>query len=204
MKTIKYFDRHGTEVSDDDDRMLKDGERLRVSMTMRDALWPTGAGEHAPRGAAVGDLCTLNGWPGTLRCGADGELFCDIGRKDAVPAFTDGHTTDQLALQRPGWRIPVVQDRRAVHDAYQQYEAGLVNAYRVGEHTGSGGRRDGASSDGDGTRTPLSRSSHTSKGDGTPSDSRSLDQHHQNMDRLYRERDAELTNAWRTQNDRQG
>jgi hypothetical protein len=45
----------------------------------------------------------------------DGNLVCvPLKSQDAKPQFTDGHTTDQLALHRPGFRIPIVNDRRAV------------------------------------------------------------------------------------------
>jgi hypothetical protein len=80
--------------NDDDDKILKDGESVRISMTMRDSL--------------------------------------DNNRiTDAKPQFTDGRTTDPTALNRPGYRIPAVNDRRAVHDAYAKYQDELVNAYRA-------------------------------------------------------------------------
>ena len=47
--------------------------------------------------------------------------------------ITDGRTNDPTALNRPGYRIPVVNDRRATRDAYASYETGLVNAYRCGD-----------------------------------------------------------------------
>jgi hypothetical protein len=40
----------------------------------------------------------------------------DIDRRADSIQITDGHSDDPMALQRPGWRIPVVSDRRAVHD----------------------------------------------------------------------------------------
>ena len=57
-----------------------------------------------------------------------------VSLRDAKPQFTDGRTTDPTALNRPGYRIPVVQDRRAVHDAYEAYEADLTNAYLGDDH----------------------------------------------------------------------
>jgi hypothetical protein len=202
----KYFDANSNEIDAahalDQHGVLKDRCTMRVPTTMRDAA--TGS----VRGEAEGDLCTRNGWPGTLRRGADGELFCDIGRKDAKPQFTDGRTTDPTAMNRPGFRVPVVNDRRAVHDAYARYQTGLVNAYRVGDGEvqcpqcfGSGEDEDGDCDACNGTGImAASKSGGYDNGD-TPdpaSDSRSLDQHRQTMDRLYRERDAELANAWRT------
>jgi hypothetical protein len=147
----KYFDKYGTEVSDDDafDRhgTLRNGFSMRVPTTMRDAM----------------------------------------RARDAKPQFTDGHSTDPLALQRPGWRIPVVNDRHAVHDAYQRYETALVNAYRVGdgvqcaECLGSGEGPDGegfGSGNEGGYRDPAS-------------DSRQV------KDQAYRAYDNDLENAWR-------
>jgi hypothetical protein len=46
--------------------------------------------------------------------------------------ITDG-TDNPLGLHKPGFRIPVVNDRRAVRDAYAKYETSLVNAYRVND-----------------------------------------------------------------------
>jgi hypothetical protein len=86
--------------------------------------------------------------------------------------ITDGRSDDPTALNRPGFRISMVNDRRAVHDAYASYDAELCSRYRCNDEPGYD--------------TP----------DPAP-DFRTLDQHRQMMDRLYRERDAELQNAWR-------
>jgi hypothetical protein len=174
---------------DDDDKILKDGESLRVSMTMRDSL--------SPLQRSVADATSR-----------------------VTNRITDGRTDDPLALNRPGFRVPVVNDRRAVRDAYQHYETSVTNAYRVGDGTqcpecfGSGEDEDGECSACEGTGIMPERSSGTSKGGkgfgsrneggydndepDPASDSRqAMDQHRQTMDRLYRERDAELANAWR-------
>lgn len=45
----------------------------------------TGFGEQGMHGSREGDPCTRNGWPGTLRRGPHGSLFCDINRQDAAP-----------------------------------------------------------------------------------------------------------------------
>src|SRR5437868_2729039 len=37
----------------------------------------TGAGSHGPRGAKEGTPCTKDGWPGVLKRGAEGKMFCD-------------------------------------------------------------------------------------------------------------------------------
>lgn len=198
--------------SDDDDRILKDGERLRVSMTMRDAL--RGTGSRGPRGQAPGDICTVNGSEGRLR-NVKGDLVCvPLKSQDAKPQFTDGRTTDALALHRPGYRIPVVQDRRAVHDAYRRVELGQSKAYRIGDSSqcaecfGSGEDEDGeacSACNGTGimpnakTQTPGLRGSAAPIPDPASDSLTTLDQHRQNMDRLYAEHDAELSNAWRGQ-----
>jgi hypothetical protein len=127
--------------SDDEDKILKDGERVRISMTMRDSL----------------------------------------RSQDAKPQFTDGRTTDPTALNRPGFRVQVVNDRRAVRDAYADYETDLVNAFRGEERFSSTYTHDPAQN--------ARRSDSLT----------TLNQHRQTMDRLYRERDAEMADAWRNQ-----
>jgi hypothetical protein len=115
-------------INDDDDEILKDGQRVRISMTMRDA--------------AIRDA-----------------------------KFTDGRTTDPTALNRPGFRVPAVQDRRAVHDAYEAYEADLTNAYLGGAQSE------------DTTDDPAITDSNTKKQD--------------KMQDCYAAYDHELTEAWR-------
>jgi hypothetical protein len=191
----------------DENGMLKDGRSVRIPMRMRDAL--AGTGSHGPRGEQPGDLCTIDGREGTLRM-VNGELQCvPLKSQDAKPQFTDGHTTDQLALHRPGFRIPIVNDRRAVTDAYRRVELGQTKAYRLGDSTqcsecfGSGEDEDGADCEAC-EGTGVMPDGDNEGGYDTPdpaSDSRTLDQlgqdHRQKMDRLYLERDAELANAWR-------
>lgn len=159
-------------------RVLKDKGRVRISMTMRDAV--VGTGSHGPRGEAVGDLCTINGTEGRLRK-VNGDMVCvPLRSSDAKAQFTDGRTTDPTALNRPGFRVPVVNDRRAVNDAYTAYETSLTNAYR------------------EATIPKELVEKRIAVGDPDPvSDSRTLDQHRQTMDRLYRERDELDANAWR-------
>jgi hypothetical protein len=148
-------------------RVLKDKGRVRISMSMRDAV--VGTGSHGPRGEADGDLCTIDGREGRLR-NVNGELQCvPLKSQDAKPQFTDGRTTDPTALNRPGYRIPIVQDRRAVHDAYEAYETDLTNAYLGGAQSE------------DGTSDPVSDS---------------LD-HKDKMQDCYAAYDHELTEAWR-------
>ncbi len=118
---------------DDDDDLLKDGQRMRVPMMMRDATPATGVGSHGPKGQQPGDLCTIDGWPGKLR-NVKGQLVCVADRTADSAQFTDGsNIVDPAAGLKPGWRMPVVQDRRAVRDAYQQYENALCNRYKCGD-----------------------------------------------------------------------
>jgi hypothetical protein len=94
--------------------------------------------------------------------------------------ITDGRSDNPTALNRPGFRVPVVNDRRAVHDAYATYDSELCSRYRCNDGKGFGSPNEGGYDTLD-----------------SASDSRTLDQSRQMMDRLYRERDAELQNAWR-------
>jgi hypothetical protein len=132
--------------------------------------------------------------------------------RDAKPQFTDGHSiVDPAAGLKPGWRMPTVQDRTKVRDAYQHYETSVTNAYRVGDGTqcpecfGSGEDEDGDCKACNGTGIMAERSSRTSKGGkgfgstneggyDTPypaSDSRSV------KDQAYSSYDNDLQNAWR-------
>jgi hypothetical protein len=183
-------------------RILKDKGRVRISMAMRDAVVGiNGVGSHGARGEVEGDLCTRNGWPGILARGADGELFCDIGRKDALPQFTDGYNfVDPAAGMKPGWRMPVVQDRRAVHDAYAASDAYQRNRYKCsdGDTLCDDCDGDGVDQDGNvcdtccGTGIMPDSNGNGNGGDPDPtSDSRSV------KDQAYSTYDAELSNAWR-------
>jgi hypothetical protein len=170
---------------DDDDKILKDGESLRVSMTTRDSrLSPLQRSVAASTGS----------------------------RQDAKPAFTDGHNlVDPAAGLKPGYRMPTVQDRSRVHDAYDKADRIARNRYKCGDQESvcpdcdGDGDIDGEQCDrcgGDGTVSEADDKSRFGSrnegGDPDPtSDSRTRDQHRQTMDRLYAERDAELANAWR-------
>jgi hypothetical protein len=193
--------------------VLKDTGRLRVSMQARDAAM-AGTGSHGPRGQQPGDSCTLDGRSGRLRM-VNGSLQCvPVKSQDA---FTDGCRPLDVAGMRPGYRMPTVEDRSHVHDAYARYNTGVANAYKIrdGEMQcpqcfGSGQGVDGddcTSCNGTGTMPdPASRAnagtsrfgSNNPDDDPDPaSDRRTIDQHRQTMDRLYAARDAELSNAWR-------
>ena len=45
--------------------------------------------------------------------------------------------TIRCSLHRPGFRVPVTQDRQQGRDAYAAYETGLVNRYKVGDGDGN-------------------------------------------------------------------
>ncbi len=63
---------------------------------------PTGAGSHGPRGAAAGDICTVDGAPGHLR-EVDGALKCvpDKPRKASVDRADHHHQMmDNLYAER--------------------------------------------------------------------------------------------------------
>jgi hypothetical protein len=175
----------------DENGMLRDGKSFRVPMRVRDAL--AGTGSRGPRGEVVGDQCDINGVEGRV----------PLKSSDALPQFTDGHTTDQLAMHRPGFRVPTVQDRRAVTDAYRRVELGQAKAYRLGDSTqcsecfGSGEDENGEDCDAcEGSGIMPDGDDDTSD---PASDRRTVDakDHRANMDRLYRQHDVELSNAWR-------
>jgi hypothetical protein len=195
-------------------QILRDRGRVRVSMQMRDAAMAK-SGTGSVRGEVAGDLCTINGSEGRLRM-VNGALQCvPLKSQDARPQFTDGRTTDPTALNRPGFRVPVVNDRRAVHDAYDADAAYLRNRYKCGdgerlcEDCGGEGKIDGERCDtcnGNGVMPEVEDEREEGKslfgsgnghGRSDDSDSRTLDQHRQMMDQLYRERDAELSQMWR-------
>ena len=230
----RYFDGNGNEVDAvhalDGNGILRNGFTLRIPMLMRDtAPWRetdprgrssevTGQGERGQGGSQIGSPCTRDGWPGVLRRGSDGELFCNIGRKVDGMLITDGRTDDKMSLNRPGFRVPIVHDRRAVRDAYQRYETGLVNAYRVNDGEVQCPDCNGCGRDenivacetcgGDGTvpadykRTAGANFGGTQTAhEGLPpprrADSAMLQSHRIRMAKLHDAYDEELRNAWR-------
>jgi DNA polymerase IV len=121
--------------------------------------------------------------------------------------ITDG-TDNPLGLHRPGFRIPVVNDRRAVRDAYAKYETGLVNAYRVSDGEAQCPDCDGSGEDDDGEtcatchgRGTVSASERSSFGSGNEGH-RSEDSRSVTRDQAYRDYDQALSSAW--QNGRTG
>lgn len=229
MKHHRYFDAGGREIDEQDalDRngVLRDGRTLRVPTMMRDAdPWretdprgrsfeATGFGSKGERGQSAGDMCTINGRDGRLRM-VNGNLTC-VPLRSQDARITDGRTMDPLALQRPGFRIPVVNALRAVRDAYATYETALTNAYRVNDGEKQCPDCDGEGRDDDGNVCDLcggdgvvpsdyedDRGAPKNFGSGNePRDSRPLNQvmqdHRRRMDKLYADSDRELSEAWR-------
>jgi hypothetical protein len=127
-----------------------------------------------------------------------------LQRSVANNRITDGRSDDPMALHRPGFRIPVVNDRREVVDAYQHYETSLVNAYRVSDGEaqcpdcdGSGEDDDGeicATCHGRGTMSARERS--TGEGFGNEGH-RSEDSRSVTRDQAYKDYDLALSSAWK-------
>jgi len=208
----------------DERGLLKDGRRVRISMTMRDAAlskYTTGSDPRGPRGQQPGDLCTRNGAAGRLRM-VNGELQCvPLKSQDARSVIVDGRTDNPLAGNRPGFRLLSVADRRAVRDAYQNYERGLCNAYKVrdGERlcsdcAGSGYDDDGSvcpTCDGSGvidddntedrgtrrSRFGSTNGNHSERVDNQTVRDQQTRDHRASMERLIAQRDAEDADAWR-------
>jgi hypothetical protein len=66
-----------------------------------------------------------------------------LRQQDARPRITDGRSDDPTALNRPGFRVPTVQDRRKVADAYAERAFEDENAWR----SMAGGPRGAAAGD---------------------------------------------------------
>ena len=148
---------------------------------------------------------------GTLRNGCTVRVPSTLrDSQQAKPQITDGRTDDPMALHRPGFRVPVVNDRRAVRDAYAKYETRLVNAYRVGDGKtcpdcgGYGEDDDGepcATCHGRGTVSASERG--TGKGFGNGNEGQRSDGSRSvTRDQAYRDYDQALSSAW--QNGRTG
>jgi hypothetical protein len=158
-------------------RILKDGGRVRISMTMRDSLSPLQRAVAASTGS----------------------------RQHAKPSFTDGYSiVDPAAGLKPGYRMPTTQDRSRVHDANDKADRQMRNQYKCGDQESvcpdcdGDGYIDGEQCDrcgGDGTVPEAGdKSRFGSRNEGGDPDPAS---DAQTMDRLYRERDAELSEMWR-------
>jgi hypothetical protein len=166
-------------------RILKDKGRVRISMTMRDSL--------SPLQRAVADSTGSRG-----------------KSQDAKPAFTDGYNlVDPAAGLKPGYRIPVVQDRRAVRDAYAADAAYQRNRYKCGDGErlcddcgGEGYDQDGNVCDtchGKGVMPEVEDQREPGKLLPDPaSDHRSLDRHRANMQQIYDSYNRDLEQQWRT------
>jgi hypothetical protein len=128
--------------------------------------------------------------------------------RQALPLITDGRSDDPMALHRPGFRVPVVNDRRKVVDAYAKYETGLVNAYRVSDGEAQCPDCDGDGEDNDGEtcatchgRGAVSARERSSFGSGNEGH-RSEDSRSVTRDQAYKDYDQALSSAW--QNGRTG
>jgi hypothetical protein len=137
-------------------------------------------------------------------------------------AFVDGNGNplDLTAGNRPGYRISTSDARQKVMDAYAKADRRASNTWKVRDGQslcedcdGEGYDEDGnvcETCNGDGVMPEVADEREEGKslfgsGNGTgrsddpdpASDSRTRDQHRKNLDRLYRERDAELSQMWR-------
>jgi hypothetical protein len=97
------------------------------------------------------------------------------------PLITNGRSLDPLGLHRPGFRVPVVNDRRAVRNAYQHYETELCNRWRAGNEEAERFECLAASAE-------INGCAHANV----------LRDHNANMSRTYQDYDADIEKAWRT------
>jgi hypothetical protein len=109
--------------------------------------------------------------------------------RDSITArharITDG-TDNPFALNKPGFRVRAGDTRQKVADAYADYEDTLVDAYRCGE-----GERDGSETFGNASTNRESLPRHRA-------DSQMVQDHQARMNKLYADRDRELSDKWRT------
>ena len=164
MKRARFFDRHGTEI-DEHDAYDRSGV-LKDGCRMSVPMWLADAArsEH------------------------------DTERRPAKPVITEGTTDDPLILNRPGWRIPTVQDRRSVVDAYEKYQDDLCTAYLNGNKRGDEDDDEDDDRDTRGSRKIFGPGNH---GTASRTVTDMTRDHQQNMSKLYSALDAELQNAWR-------
>jgi hypothetical protein len=100
--------------------------------------------------------------------------------------ITDGRSDDPTALNRPGFRIRTNDIRQKVMDAYQDYEDALVNAYRCDDE-----ERDGSEDFCGASTSRESLPRHRA-------DSEMMQDHQTRMNKLYADRDRELSEMWRS------
>jgi hypothetical protein len=145
---------------------------------------------------------------GVLRSGFS--LRVPTMMRDSVrPLITDGRTDDPMALHRPGFRIPVINDRRAVRDAYARYEADLIRAHRLVDKRTCLDCDNGVDDDGNqcetcnGSGTVSASERGTGEGFGSGNEGyRSEDSRSVTREQAYRDYDQALSSAW--QNGRTG
>jgi hypothetical protein len=102
------------------DAKAKAYDEVEAAMT---SAWQnplTGAGSHDLVGQREGDVCTINGWPGHMRCGQDGNLTCVPDHNQDAAGVVSKVTSDAGEASR-------IKDA-----AYSAYEHDLQNAWRAG------------------------------------------------------------------------
>jgi hypothetical protein len=163
----------------DSNGILRDGARLRVPMQARDAARMTERQRHRQ----VED---------TLR---------SVNTRGRI---TDGRTDDPTALNRPGFRVPEIQDRRGVLDARQQYQTQIQNRYKCGDGEmlcpdceGEGYINGDLCKTCNGDGVIDDDSTPKDEGGGYDSHNHSLDQQRQVRDQQYLDYDSEIASAWR-------
>jgi hypothetical protein len=205
MKRYRY--RH------DDDGVLRDGQSLRVPMTMMDGLDPIqrsvrDASTHRPGFRAADHR------PGfrTLTDTGAADHAREQAYIDADRALCDAwRTPPPVGLTRRDDAPPTGEHfETALADAHRDYHHDLVNAWRPGWRAVADAVRactacGGSGLDEDAYKCEHCHGSgyepHSTEPEPTRGDARSVQQtmqdHAQRMDALYQEHDAELREAWR-------
>ena len=141
-------------------------------------------GNEFGRADQEGSPCTRNGWPGVLRRNADGELYCDIGRRDAAPPPETG----DYELTAPERAVRNKESRNKKKGNSDVTVPKQDTKQTCPDCDGSGDDPD----DND-------RDCETCNGSGEI-DARTVDQvqaaHRRTMDKLYRERDLQISQQW--------
>ena len=196
------------------DRLLRGGLRqLRdEGYVARDAevsnAWqapPTGEGSHEFVGEREGDPCTRNGWPGVLRRNGDGELYCEIGRRDAATPNKDDKKTcpdcdgdgeiDGEECETCGGtgEVDTASDRRTVDQVAREHRQMMAKLYAQRDaELSEQWRSRGNDAGNDSRQRPLQ----DWRKDARPLDQR-VRERQQTMAAVYAEADAELRDAWR-------
>ncbi len=185
--------------------ILRDGKTARITMRMRDAALasPTGAGSRGPIGQRENDLCTINGQGGRLQW-IKGSLECvPTKAKDSMPMVTDASGT-ALGLHRPGFRVAVAQDQRAVFEdglARRRYQDRMANSYKLRREGQSLCLCDGTGLGDDGLTCETCGGDGITDAKHTPSDTRTTTTVDRSVKderaQAYLDYETELQSAWR-------